>query len=186
MYDKYRVIKKKEIIKKKLYKWENNTIFMDKIKNKINDENIDNLTKRNNNNKIIILKSIIRNNHRKNTDIILRKFFNIWKNNTKDQNLKDIEIINDNIKENALKNILIKYGKLISKNKIKQYYFSRWLYIAKSLRQIEFANVIQNFCHIHLKNKLIKNKWNKLFELLINKIKKKKYKTYIRSNKKIL
>ena len=185
MYDKYRVIKKKEIIKKKLYKWENNTIFMDKIKNKINDENIDNLTKRNNNNKIIILKSIIRNNHRKNTDIILRKFFNIWKNNTKDQNLKDIEIINDNIKENALKNILIKYGKLISKNKIKQYYFSRWLYIAKSLRQIEFANVIQNFCHIHLNNKLIKNKWNKLFELLINKI-KKKYKTYIRSNEKIL
>ena len=176
MYDKYRVIKKKEIIKKKLYKWENNTIFMDKIKNKINDENIDNLTKRNNNNKIIILKSIIRNNHRKNTDIILRKFFNIWKNNTKDQNLKDIEIINDNIKENALKNILIKYGKLISKNKIKQYYFTRWLYIAKSIRQIEFANVIQNFCHIHLKNKLIKNKWNKLFELLINKIKKKNIK----------
>ena len=183
MYDKYKVIKKKEILKKKVNKWENNTIFIDKIKNIINEENIDTYTKTNNNNnnqKTIILKSIIRNNHRKNTDIILRQFFNKWKNNVNnDKNINALEILNDNEKEIALKNILIKYGKLTPKTKIKHYYFSKWLFITKSLIQTEFANVIQNFCHTRLKNKLIVNKWHKLYELLKNRIRKNNIKYII-------
>ena len=192
IYDKYKVIKMKEIIKKKINKWENNTIFMDKIKNKINEESTflstkSNININNNNNQItIILKSIIRNNHRKNTDIILRKFFNKWKNNTNDKDLKPLEILNDNKKETALKNILIKYGKLISKDKIKHYYFSKWLFITKSLIQTEFANAIQNFCHTRLQNKLIKNKWIHLYKLLKNRIRKNDIKYIIEVIRKYL
>ena len=82
IYDKYKKNKLKEIIKKKFDKWENNTIFLDKIKNKINDENISIFTMKNNQSKIIILlKSLIRNINRKKNDIILRKYINKWKKN---------------------------------------------------------------------------------------------------------
>ena len=40
IYDKFKVIKIKDILKKTVTKWKNNTIFLDKIKNKVNEENI--------------------------------------------------------------------------------------------------------------------------------------------------
>ena len=166
IYDKYKVVKRENIIKRMLYKWENNTIFIDKIKNRINKENIDIFTKRNNTNKMtIILKSLIRNNNRKNNEIKMRKYFNKWGKNIRDKkgNLisKDILKYKYKKRESTLIKILIKYGKLRTKDKIKRYYFTKWLYINKILIQTEFANAIQNFCHIHLRNKLIENRWKK-------------------------
>ena len=174
-----------------LYKWENNTIFIDKIKNRINKENIDNFTKRNNTNKMtIILKSLIRNNNRKNNEIKMRKYFNKWGKNIRDKkgNLisKDILKYKYKKRELTLIKILIKYGKLRTKDKIKRYYFTKWLYINKILIQTEFANAIQNFCHIHLRNKLVENRWKKLSNLLKNKNRKKNRKIIIKLIKKYL
>ena len=148
IYDKYKVNKIKDLIKKKLYRWENNTIFIDKITNIVNKENITIFSRRNDINKIMItLKSVIRTINRKNNDIILRRYFNRWERNTriKNINLKELENMINNKKETTLKKILIKYGKLISKDKIRHYYFNRWAYITKRLKQIEFANCIQKF-----------------------------------------
>ena len=87
IYDKYKSTKTKDILKKFLSKWENNTIFLDKIKNKINKENIDTFNKETNKEKIIIiLKSIIRNLNRKNNNMKLRKYFNKWRKNIQDKN----------------------------------------------------------------------------------------------------
>ena len=187
IYDKYKTNKKRDILKKYLYKWGNNTIFIDKIKNRINKENIDIFTKKNNTNKItIILRSIIRNINRKNNDIKLRKYFYKWIKNIQGRikNLKSFEVLKNNKKEISLKNILIKYGKLRTKEKIKSYYFSKWLYLAKILKQTEYANVIQNFCHIHLRNKKIINRWKKLSDLLKIKYRKNNRKAILITIKK--
>ena len=188
IYDKYKVNKRKDLIRKKIFKWENNTIFIDRIKKRINTENIDTFTKRNNSNKIIIiLKSIIRNNNRKNNELKLRKYFNRWEKNTREKKVQFTSLqIKDNERKTSLKNILIKYGKLRTKDKIKRYYFARWLYINKSLKQTEFANVIQNFCHVRLKNKLIINKWIKLYKLLKNKRRKNNIKNILKIIKKYI
>ena len=189
IYDKYKVNKIKDLIKKKLYRWENNTIFIDKITNIVNKENITIFSRRNDINKIMItLKSVIRTINRKNNDIILRRYFNRWERNTriKNINLKELENMIDNQKETTLKKILIKYGKLISKDKIRHYYFNRWAYITKRLKQIEFANCIQKFCQIHLKNKLIIDKWKKLYALLKNKNRNNNIKIILKLIKKYL
>ena len=189
IYEKYKTTKIKEIIKKMVNKWENNTIFINTIKNKINKENIDNFTKESTQNKItIILKSTIRNINRKNNDIILRKYFNSWKKNIEDKN-KGIDaekILKDNKKITALKNILIKYGRLIPIEKIKHFYFTKWMFINKKLAQIENSNIIQNFCTLHLKSRLRMLKWKKLKNLLQNKIRKKNTKEILNVFKKYI
>ena len=189
IYEKYKTTKIKEILKKMVNKWENNTIFIDTIKNKINQENIDNFTKTTTQNKItIILKSTIRNINRKNNDIILRKYFNNWKKNIEDKN-KGIDaekILKDNKKITSLKNILFKYGRLIPIEKIKHLYFTKWMFINKKLAQIENSNIIQNFCTQHLKSRLKVLKWKKLKKLLQNKIRKKNTKDILNVLKKYI
>ena len=107
IYDKYKISKIKDILKRILIKWENKTIFLDKIKNKINKENIVKFNAKNKKDKIIIiLKSILRNINRKNNNINLRKHLNKWKKNIQDRNknLSDagnyiLKIIKINIKK---------------------------------------------------------------------------------------
>ena len=136
---------------------------------------------------MIILKSIIRNLNRKNNDNDLRKYFNIWKKNIRDNNInsiKNFEMIlseifdyNKNIyakdlidnlknirKEKVLKNVLIKYGK--PKNNIINYYFQRWKYLNKKITQIEYDIIIQQYCRKQLKNINLLKKWKKLYSLL--------------------
>ena len=79
IYDKYKDNKNKETLKKYLLRWENNTIFIDKITTIISEETTSIYSTKNKKDKIkIILKSIIRNINRKNNDNILRKYFNTW------------------------------------------------------------------------------------------------------------
>ena len=197
IYDNYKVNKIKEIIRNKLLKWENNTIFI-KITNKINKENIYSFTLKNNKDKsMILLKSIIRNLNRKSNDILLRKYFNKWKKNVKDKNkiLEEavfyllkfgaakngkyfFKKLKDNKKRIELKKIIIKYGK--SNRDIINYYFKRWIYITKSIDMTEKANIIQEFCKVRLKNRLGKNKWRKLYLLLKNKEKKNNIKDILK------
>ena len=65
MYDKYKTSKIKEIIKRKIKIWENNTIFLDKIKNKINKENTDIFKKKNIKDKVTILIRIRRRKNKR-------------------------------------------------------------------------------------------------------------------------
>ena len=189
IYEKYNTSKEKDALGKIFSKWENNTIFLDKIKNKINREKIDEFTKMNNKNKIIILlKAIIRNINRKNNDTKLRKYLKIWKKNIQDRtktlgaaSLYILKIfrknntkyflnkLNDNRKGIILKKLILNYAKLKRKDSWKEYFFRRWLYITKSLKQIENANIIQKFCLLKLKNKMNVNRWKKLVSLLKNK-----------------
>ena len=192
LYDKFKVNKNKDTLKKYLTIWENNTIFIDKITTIVSEETTTIYANKNKNDKIIILlKSIIRNLNRKNNDNNLRKYFNIWKNNIKinksnlNNNIKEaIELIKKlNIKRNGkylsgglkmnkriiiLKNILTKYGK--PKKIILNYYFNRWLYSSKKIAQIEFSIIIQEFTRRRLKERNIIRKWKKLFYLLKRKI----------------
>ena len=192
LYDKYKVNKNKDALKKYLTIWENNTIFIDKITTIVSEETTTIYANKNKNDKIIILlKSIIRNLNRKNNDNNLRKFFNIWKNNIKvnkknlNNNIKEaVEVLKKlNIKRNwkylnnrlkmnkriiILKNILSKYGK--PKNIILNYYFKRWLYSSKKIAQIEFSIIIQEFTRRRLKERNIIQKWKKLYYLLKRKI----------------
>ena len=188
IYDKYKNNKIKESLKKYLTKWENNTIFIDKITTIISEETTTIYNIKNKKDKIIILlKSIIRNINRKNNDIKLRRYFNSWKKNIRDNHISSIkyfanilsEILNYNKnkrskdflnkiknirKEIILKNVFIKYGK--PKNDIIDYFFQRWKYINKKITQIENDKIIQQFCRKHLKNlRTIKN-WHKLYSIL--------------------
>ena len=189
LYDKYNTTKAKEFLGKIFSKWENNTIFLDKIKNKINREKIDELTKMNNKNKIIILlKAIIRNINRKNNDAKLRKCLKIWKKNIQDRTktlgaaflyilkiFRDNNIkyflnkLNENRKGIILKKLILNYAKLKRKDSMKEYFFRRWIYITKSLKQIANANIIQKYCLFKLRNKMNVNRWKKLVSLLKNK-----------------
>ena len=91
IYDKYKTNRIKEIIKKTLNKWENNTIFIDKIKNKINKENVNIFKEKYTKDKIIIIfKSLIRNINRKNNEKILRNFLKKWRSNILNEN-KDLD-----------------------------------------------------------------------------------------------
>jgi len=145
IYDKYKDNKNKETLKKYLLRWENNTIFIDKITTIVSEETTSIYSTKNKKDKIkIILKSIIRNINRKNNDNILRKYFNTWNKNIKDNNiilLRNFEYLLSNIfnnnknrngkdlidnlknikKEKILRNVIIKYGK--PKNVIINYYF---------------------------------------------------------------
>ena len=204
IYDKYKNGKIKEILKKTISKWENNTIFLDKIKNRINQENLDKFnTKSNKDKTIIIIKSIIRNINRKNNDIKLRKHFNNWKNNIQDRNkvlekaityiIKIIKNnqgknifkkLNDNKKYNILKKLVNRRGK--PKKEILDSYFSRWKYLTKKTEQIENANIIQKYCLIKLRNRLIVKRWKKLYLLLKNQLRKNNIKDIINQLKKYL
>ena len=189
IYDKYKAIKTKDTINKIFKKWENNTIFFDKIKNKIKKENIDEFTKMNiNDKKIILLRVIIRNINRKNNEANLRKYMNIWKKIIKDRNktlgaagmyiIKIFKYNNGNFlfnklknnrREQILKNLIKNYAKLSKKKEIKEYFFKRWIYNTKKIEQIENANIIQNYCIRKLKNKINDNNWRKLASLLKKK-----------------
>ena len=206
IYDKYKTFKIKDVLKKILTKWENNTIFLDKIKNKINKENTDRFAIKNKKDKIMILiKSIIRNINRKNNDIILRKYLNIWKKNIQDRNkildtaslyiLKIIKInigkyilnkLKDNKKDKILKNIFIKYARLRPNEEIINSYFARWRYITKKLVQINNANIIQRFCKINLRKREVQNKWKKLYLLLKKKKRRNDIKDMIKGIKKYI
>ena len=194
IYDKYKDNKNKETLKKYLLRWENNTIFIDKITTIISEETTSIYSTKNKKDKIkIILKSIIRNINRKNNDNILRKYFNIWNKNIKDNNiilLRNFEYLLSNIfnnnknrngkdlidnlknikKEKILRNVIIKYGK--PKNVIINYYFQRWKYIIKKISIIENDRIIQQFCRKQLKNLIIDKKWFKLYSLLKSEIDK--------------
>ena len=185
IYDKFKNNKIKEALKKYLSKWENNTIFIDKITTIISEETTTIYNTKNKKDKIIIiLKSIIRNLNRKNNEIYLRKYFNIWKKNIRDNNIYSIKyfekviskIFNYNKnnrgkdfinklrnirKEKIIKNVFIKYGK--PKNDIIDYFFQRWKYINKKMTQIENDKIIQQFCRKHLRNLIYIKKWKKLF-----------------------
>ena len=206
IYDKYKLGKEKDILKKYIKKWENNTIFFDKIKNRLKNEDIDEFNKMNNKEKIsILLRVIIRNINRKNSEIIIRKYFNIWKKNIKDWNktlgaagmyiLKIIKTndmkfffdkLKGNRKEKILKNIVYKYSRLKRKIVIKEYYFRRWIYIVKILEQIENANIIQKYCLMNLKKNKIGKRWKKLYILLKNRIKINEIKNILNRLKKYL
>ena len=186
LYDKYKNAKIREILKKVLSKWDK-TLFLDKIKNKINKENIDKYTKINKMNKTtIITRSVLRNINRKNNDIILRKFINRWKKNIRDRN-KNINEAGDqllkifrknkikdfigNLKETKKYNIL---RKIIIMNErpnedILDSYFSKWRYISKKMTQINYAKIIQKFCEIKLFYLRNIKRWKKLGEKLKNK-----------------
>ena len=188
MYDKYKINKNKDAIKKYFSKWENNTIFIDKITTIINEETTTIYSIKNKKDKMrIILKSLIRNINRKNNDNILRRYLNNWKKNIKDNNLNNIKnliyILSDIFKNNKrnyghnfidklkdikkgiiLKKVFAKYGK--SKNIIIDYYFKRWKYINKKMTQIEFDIIIQKYCRKKLKNLMYYKKWKKLYSLL--------------------
>ena len=194
IYDKYKDNKNKETLKKYLLRWENNTIFIDKITTIISEETTSIYSTKNKKDKIkIILKSIIRNINRKNNDNILRKYFNTWNKNIKDNNiilLRNFEYLLSNIfnnnknrngkdlidnlknikKEKILRNVIIKYGK--PKNVIINYYFQRWKYIIKKISIIENDRIIQQFCRKQLKNLIIDKKWFKLYSLLKSEIDK--------------
>ena len=104
IYDKYKDNKNKETLKKYLLRWENNTIFIDKITTIVSEETTSIYSTKNKKDKIkIILKSIIRNINRKNNDNILRKYFNTWNKNIKDNNiilLRNFEYLLSNIFNN--------------------------------------------------------------------------------------
>ena len=194
IYDKYKNNKIKDTLKKYLSRWENNTIFIDKITTIISEETTAIYSIKNKKDKImIILKSLIRNLNRKNNDNILRKYFNIWKKNIKDNNknlIKNFEMILSSIfdyykekyakdlinklkniyKEKILKNVFVKYGK--PKNDIINYYFQRWKYINKKMTQIEYDIIIQKFCRNQLKNIILLKKWKKLYLLMKEQIDK--------------
>ena len=195
IYDKYNTNKIKDILKKTLKNWENNTIFIDKIKNKINKENLETMNIENKKSKVvIILKSIIRNNNRKKNDAILRKFLNKWKKNIKDiENKKNenIEYVGKQLlfitkkingkaffkklmnlnREKKLKNVIKNYKK-IPNNSALDYHFSKWLYINKKLQLNDKAKIIQDFCKmISSKNSCINN-WQKLYSMLQDKDRK--------------
>ena len=171
IYDKYKDNKIKDILKKVIYKWKNNTVFKNIITN--------------NYNKIIILfKSVIRNINRKNNVIILRKFFNRWQKIIEDK--YKAKILKDNKKITLLKNIIYKYGKLIARYKIKHYYFAKWLYINRYLKQIENSNIIQNFCTLHLKSRINVLKWKKLNRLLKNRTRKNHIKAILKILKRYI
>ena len=206
IYDKYKLGKEKDLLKKYIKKWENNTIFLDKIKNRVKNEDIDAFTKMNNKDKIsILLKSLIRNINRKNNNATLRKYFNIWKKNIQDRNktlgaggmyiLKIFKTNNmkyffDKLKGNrkikALKNIIFKYSRLKRKSVIKEYYLRRWIYLAKIINQTENANIIQQYCLANLKNKRIGKRWKKLYNQLKNKIRNNDIKDILEELKKYL
>ena len=188
IYDKYKDNKNKESLKKYLSRWKNNTIFIDKITTIISEETSTIYITKNKRDKIkIILKSIIRNINRKKNNNNLRKYFNAWKKNIKDNNIILIrnfeyiisDIINknknrngkdliDNLKdirkEKILKNLFIKHIK--PKNDIINYYFQKWKYIIKKISVIENDRIIQQFCRKQLKNLLYDKKWLKLYSLL--------------------
>ena len=192
IYDKYNVNRNKDTLKKYLTKWENNTIFMDKITTIISEETTTKYSIKNKKDKIIILlKSVIRNLNRKNNENNLRKFVNIWKKNIKHNKINSNKKINDaseklkkintksngktfigklkSIKKNiVLKNIVRKYGK--PKNIIINYYFSRWSYVTRKLLQIEYSIVIQDFIRRRLKDRNILQRWKKIYYLLKKKI----------------
>ena len=116
IYDKYKSNKFKEAIKKYLKRWENNTIFIDKIATIVNEETTTIYSIKNKKDKIkILLKSIIRNLNRKNNDIIFRKYLNKWKNNIRDRDINSAknftniisELFNNNKNKNG-KNLIDK------------------------------------------------------------------------------
>ena len=198
LYDKYKTSKIKEIIKKVISKWENNTIFLDKIKDKIDRENKDKFSKLNQKDKtIIIIRSIIRNINRKNNEKLLRKYFNKWRKNINDKNKNinnGIDIIIKIIKLNKGKELLnnlkdIKrddlLNKIINRNErpkddILDAYFSRWRYINKKINQIDYAIIIQKFCQIKLFETKNRNRWRKLYLLLRNKHRKNNLKDILK------
>ena len=192
IYDKYKSNKFKEAIKKYLKRWENNTIFIDKIATIVNEETTTIYSIKNKKDKIkILLKSIIRNLNRKNNDIIYRKYLNKWKNNIRDHNINSAknftniisELFNNNKNKNGknlidklkqnrkniiLKNVLRKYGR--PKNIIIDYFFKKWKYITKKMTQIEYDQIIQQFCRKKLKNLIYYRKWKKIYSLLRREI----------------
>ena len=194
IYDKFKLNKNKAQMKKYLSKWENNTIFIDKITTIISEETTTIYKNKNQKDKRkILLKSIIRNLYRKNNDNNLRKFFNIWKKNIKDNNINSIknlvytlseifynsknkngkklfDKLKDNKKTIILRNVLKKYGK--PKSTIIDYYFQRWKYINKKSTQIDNDTIIQQFIRKKLKNLAYYKKWMKLYSLLRKQIDK--------------
>jgi len=187
IYDRFKANKIKDLLRNKLNKWENNTVLIYKITKKVNKETIDLYKIKNNKDKIIIiLRSIIRNTNRKNNDKLLYKYFNRWKKNGQDRN-KNIENaskfilkiekklnakhflnkLKEKDKKEILKKVIIKYGR--SKDDILDYYFKRWIYINKLIEQVDYANVIQEFCKKRLKNKINIKRWKRLYSLLKNK-----------------
>ena len=112
---------------------------------------------------------------------------NIWKKNIQDKNKKlddwgnnllkiikkssakfFINQLKDNIKDITLKKLVYKNEKQPKEEKL-DYYFAKWAYINKKIKQNEYANVIQKFCLMNLKNRKIDNNWKKLYSLLKNK-----------------
>ena len=194
IYDRFKANKIKDLLRNKLNKWENNTVLIYKITKKVNKETIDLYNIKNNKDKIItILRSIIRNTNRKNNDKLLYKYFNRWKKNGQDRN-KNIENaskfilkiekklnakhflnkLKEKDKKEILKKIIIKYGR--SKDDILDYYFKRWIYINKLIEQVDYSNVIQEFCKKRLKNKINIKRWKRLYSLLKNKDRNKNIK----------
>ncbi len=120
-----------------------------------------------------------------------------WRKNMYDQN-KNIDIagnrllkiikkdngkflfnkLRDNQKYSKLYKLVMKRGK--PKEYILDYYFKKWLYINKSLNQIDSANIIQIFCRYKLKEKISINKWKKLYLLLKSKKLKKNIKDILK------
>ena len=118
----------------------------------------------------------------------MRKYFNYWKKviDEKFRKLDAERMLKEKEKIDSLKNILTKYGKLIDVDKIKHYYFTKWMFINKRLTQEEYSNDIQNFCKIHLRNRLNILKWKKLKRLLNDKIRKRNQKDIIKLLKKYI
>jgi hypothetical protein len=135
---------------------------------------------------IILIKSIIRNLNRKNNEIIIRKYLNRWKKNIeksgktfdeaslylfKINKIKNgkyfLTKLKENKRETIIQKIIIKHGK--PRIDMINYYFKRWKFISKRSELIENANIIQNFCKLKLKNRLVKKRWRKLYLLLKEK-----------------
>ena len=172
-------IAKFNILKKTLRKEPIKDAF-DKIKNYIRRKDINN-----------ILKNIVYDKDDKNRILIIKKYFDKWRNKVKD--LKDKEndaaiIIQKNIRGRKVKNdidrerkirkilteIIIRYGE----NSPLNYYFAKWKRITRRIICDENARIIQDFCRkIHpkyLKMKLEKNKNNyKNLANVLSKIGKK-------------
>ena len=160
----------KKLLSKKLYQWMKITqILSGKYYNKEKS--------------IILIKSIIRNLNRKNNEIIIRKYLNRWKK-TIEKSSKTFEEaslylfkinkikngkyfltkLRENKRETIIQKIIIKHGK--PRIDMINYYFKRWKFLNKRSELIENANIIQNFCKMKLKNRLVKKRWKKLYSLL--------------------